>query len=192
MAYTRAQSKLVVENGVNALLNDADRTMVLATFLALDALDLIITDAGELAALIASRYGKEFRLRDTAAIASEGTVTIATNATGDGVVGFSIDGVEFTNTPAAADTPTVIAAALAVLVNKSLTHTAVAALGVLTVTDRTPGVAGDSVTFVDLTDDTTTTATLVQPTGGADLVADTHITLGSESVKFGGTSAGVA
>lgn len=114
---------------------------------------------------------------DSAAVAATATVTIATNATGDGVVGITIDGGDAVSvTPTAAATPTTIAAALAVLIAAEGTFSVSVALGVITLVDNTRGTAGNSRVLADVTTDSTSTVGLVQPAGGAAGVAGDSVT----------------
>ena len=99
---------------------------------------------------------------------AEGTFVLATNATGDGIVGLDIDGVQYDVTPTAADTPDVVAAALAPIITAGGTHTAVAVTDTITITDNVPGTAGNAVVFTDVTADSTMTGTATDPSGGTD------------------------
>lgn len=100
----------------------------------------------------------------------------ASNATGDGTVSFTLDGISYSVSPEAAATPTAIGDLLATLVNAGVTHTAANVAGLVTITDITGGVIGNAVTLVDTSTDTGTTgAVLTQPTGGVDLVANESI-----------------
>ena len=114
---------------------------------------------------------KSLLMSDTAntpAVSAVGTYIISGTAAGDGVVGLNIDAAPYTITPSAADNATVMGDALVTVINLGATHTAVNAVGTITITAVVPGVAGNSVVFTDVTTDTGTTGTPTSPTGGAD------------------------
>ena len=83
-------------------------------------------------------------------------------------MGLTIDGVSYTITPTAGDTPTVMGDALAPIISAGGTHSAVNAAGTITITDLTAGAAGNSVVFANVTTDTAATGTATNPSGGSD------------------------
>jgi hypothetical protein len=112
-------------------------------------------------------------LTTSLAVKSAGSFDLSAvaNANGDGTVSFTLDGVSYSVSPAAAATPTAVGDLLAALVNAGITHTAVNVAGLVTITDITGGVLGDAVVLADTSTDTGMSgAVLTQPTGGANLV----------------------
>ena len=103
-------------------------------------------------------------------------ISAASAANGDGLVGFSLDGVSYSVSPEAAATPTAVGDLLVALVNESVTHTAANVAGLVTITDVTGGGLGNSVALADVSTDTGMTgAVLTQPTGGVNLVPDEDV-----------------
>lgn len=99
-------------------------------------------------------------------------ISASANATGDGKVGISIDGVEFSVVVTASQTPTIVGGLIADLINASGTHSAVNTAGDVVLTDVTGGVLGNAVVLADVSTDTGMTgAVLTQPASGANLVA---------------------
>ena len=109
---------------------------------------------------------------------SVGSFLVTGTAAGDGIVGLSIDAVQYDITPTASDTATVMATALTAEINSGSTHVASNAAGVITITSVYSGVAGDSVVFTDATTDTGTTGVPTQPTGGVDQVQNGYSIIG--------------
>lgn len=189
MAYTRVQSIKALSLVQNMLLQDADQVIPIATIVADTDLQALMSVPAELTAFLTSREGKELNLVGGAK--AEATVTVALNAAGDGVVGFTIRGVTYSYTPAAAATPTIIAEALVAQINAiGIEYKATNALGVITITATAIGTSWNGETITDVTTDTTTTVTVTAAfAGGLDLDA---YQLASSNARFNGTSAGVA
>ncbi len=109
---------------------------------------------------------------DPAGVAASGTVTFATNASGDTAYRLWIGGVRVDTAIAKNDTPTTMATNLAAAINanKNLPVTATPAAGVVTITHRHVGVNGNGVKLRGAFDaNVTTTATL----SGAALASGT-------------------
>jgi len=103
------------------------------------------------------------------------------NAAGDGVVGLSLNGVDYLDTPTASDTPTVVGDALVLLIDAGGTHTAVNTLGSLSITAVVLGSAGNLVLFDDKSTDTGTGPGIVTaPSGGKDAVVGTTADVAAE------------
>jgi len=96
-----------------------------------------------------------------------------TVAVGDGDVGLAIDGVNYIVTPLVSDTADIVGTALETAINLGATHTAVNALGVLTITAVTPGTAGNAALFTDISTDTGAITSITAPAGGVDAIAGT-------------------
>ena len=109
-------------------------------------------------------------------VSSTGVVQIIGNAAGDGNVGFTIDGiVTYTIAPIAADTPAIMAAALAIPVNAGGVVTAVVAGDSLNLTYIAGGTVGNNVLLEASTDSTASTSRSGM-SGGIDFVeSDTDI-----------------
>lgn len=84
---------------------------------------------------------------DGSGVPATGTITVTGTATGAGTCAIYVGGTRYPITVAIGDTPTVIAAAIAAAINADLDAfvTAVAAVGVVTLTARNDGEAGNDV-----------------------------------------------
>ena len=188
MAYTRQESYNFMEQA-KVLLRDNAGSMDFVTLRDDALLVAIIANEADRTELLAARNKKDFALvstGSTAATPAVGTFVIATDATGDGIVGLTIDGAQYDITPTAADTPTIMGDALAPIITAGGTHTAVNAAGTITITDVTPGTAGNAVVFVDVTADSTTTGTATSPAGGTDATQTGSISI-IEGSAFAGS-----
>lgn len=115
-----------------------------------------------------------------AGVFAAGTVTLATNATASGVLTVKIANQQVDIAVAAADTPTVIAAALVAQIAKQpdLPVTAAAAVGVVTLTAKNKGTLGNEIKLsASITSGIGTTAVVVAMAAGAtDPNIDTALT----------------
>ncbi len=102
-------------------------------------------------------------------IAAAGTVTLAGNASGGGSLGLNVGDQSVVIAVSAADTPTIIAAALVAQIGKQpdLPVTASAVAGVVTLTAKNKGTLGNSIKFSATTTAAGVTAAVVAMTGGA-------------------------
>ena len=107
-------------------------------------------------------------LQGTAAAAATATYTITGTAEANGDYQFDIDSVSYTVAVVNGDDETDIAAKIAVQINSGLTHDATSAAGIVTITDKVTGAAGNSVVITETATVTGVTSVIVQPSGGAD------------------------
>ena len=102
-------------------------------------------------------------------IAAAGTVTLAGNASGGGSLGLNVGDQSVVIAVSAADTPTIIAAALVAQIAKQpdLPVTASAVAGVVTLTAKNKGTLGNAIKFSATTTAAGVSAAVVAMTGGA-------------------------
>ena len=103
-------------------------------------------------------------------VLATGSVVIATNAAGDGLVGFAYNGTTYSVSPGAADTPAVTAQALVDLVNGGSQMTAILNVATVDLTALAGSGASANITITDVTTDTTQTASPTGLAGGVDFV----------------------
>ena len=102
-------------------------------------------------------------------IAAAGTVTVAGNASGGGSLGLNVGDQSVVIAVSAADTPTIIAAALVAQIGKQpdLPVTASAVAGVVTLTAKNKGTLGNAIKFSATTTAAGVSAAVVAMAGGA-------------------------
>jgi len=140
------------------------------------------------AAIIASPYLQLFVLPvadNGAGVAATATITYTGPASAAGSVYVNIAGVELVVPVAAADSVTVIAAAVAAAINAKidLGVTAAAVVGVVTLTARNKGLVGNNVKLAATASATSVTAVATAFTGGLN---DTDITAALAAAAQGG------
>ena len=161
------------------------------TILDIDGTDYIVTsNAGDTGTAIADLMVVQINAGIThTAVNLNGVITITavTGGVAGNAVVFTDESTDTTMTGVAlnptggqdaipADDQDFIASELANAINAGITHTASAVAGVVTITARAGGIAGNNFVFGTTSEPAGVTSTIVQPSGGADATIGESIT----------------
>ena len=160
----RPQSLIIIQSVAKTLDNKAEGKILFGGS---------ATAAGEVVADFGGKsYGTGPIVGAISGIAATGTLDLSGTppAAGDGDITLKLNGTDYVITPKASATGTKMAADLVIEINKGTEYTATALNGVLSVSDKTEGAAGNAKLFEFVSADSMAAGNLYQPAGGADVI----------------------